>query len=383
MTWLPDATVTIGGTAYTSDVLWNASISYGRTNIWEQARASYASVEILNITDTHHTFEVNDLMVITIDNSTGTPVTVFTGRVTEIYSQAASIGSSGEAIIEKVIAVGPFAFMSRKLVGTTNYPKEYDDDRLTTILTEAGVTIDVVDTPGVYEFTARTASASDAYSLAAKYAQMAFGYIYETTDGKVGYANESHRLNDVQDNGYMLIPENYILSAGLSSNSTLNDITNDIVLSYKANATVTATDATSIALYGLQAASISTELEQTSEAQFQVDRYLLLRFKPETSLSNFTIQLDSSFLSNADRNALLAVYMGKPIQINNLPIPIVSTVYKGFVEGWNLTFNQYQAALTLTTTDSSLSIPPTRWQDVSPTQRWSDVGATIQWPDYE
>lgn len=383
MTWLPDATVTVDGIAYTGDVLWGASISYGRTNVWEQARAGYAQVQILNTTDTHHPFQISDSLVITIDNSTGTPLTVFTGTVTDISSSVSAVGSSGEAIIETLTAVGPFAFMARKIVGTIAYPKEYDDDRLDRILTEAGVTIDVVDTPGVYEFTARSASATDGYSLAATYAGMALGYIYETTDGKVGYANESHRLNDVQDNGYFVIPLNYILSQGVSSTSTLNDITNDILLSYKANATVTASDATSIATYGRQASTISTELENGAEAQYQVDRLIDLRSYPQTNLASFTIQLDSSNLSDADRNTLLAIYMGKPIQINDLPIPIVHNTYKGFVEGWTLRFNQYQAALTLTSTDSSLSIPPTRWQDVSPTQRWSDVGATIQWPAYE
>jgi len=383
MTWLPDATVTVDGIAYTGDVLWGASITYGRTNVWEQARAGYAQVQILNTTDTHHPFQVSDSLVITIDDSTGTPITVFTGKVTDISSTVSAIGSSGEAIIETLTAVGPLAFMARKVIGTSSYPQEYDDDRLTTNLTDAGVTIDVVDTPGVYEFTARSASAADAYTLAAYYAQMALGYIYETTDGKVGYANESRRLNEVQDNGYFLIPLNYILAQGLSSVSTLNDIANDIILSYKANATVTASDASSIATYGRQAATISTELEQGAEAQFQVDRYLILRSYAETNLSSFTIQLDSANLSNADRNTLLSIYMGKPIQIDNLPIPIFHNTYKGFVEGWVLTFNQYQAALSLTTTDSSLSIPPTRWQDVSPTQRWIDVGATIQWPAYE
>lgn len=383
MTWSPNATVTIDGIAYTSDVLWGASISYGRTNVWEQARAGYASVDIVNLTNTNHPFEINDSLVITLEDSDGDPVTVFTGNITDIQSTVSALGSSGEAVIERITAVAPFAFMARKIVGTSGYAKEYDDVRLDNIFTEAGVTIDVVDTPGVYEFTAAAATSQDAYSLAAKYAQMALGYIYETPDGKVGYANESRRLNDVQDNGYFVIPENYILAAGLSSNSTLNDIANDIILSYKANATKTATDATSIALYGRQAASIATELEQGVQAQFQIDRYIALRAYAQTNLQSFTIQLDSSFLTGADLDVLLNIYMGKPIEINSLPVPIVSNTYKGFVEGWVLTFNQYQAALTLTTTDSALSIPPTRWQDVSALTKWSDVGAMVQWLNYE
>jgi len=273
--------------------------------------------------------------------------------------------------------------MSRKIIGEVSYPKEYDDDRMDRILTEAGVTIDVVDTPGVYEFTARAANPTDAYTLATYYAQMGFGYVYETQSGAVGYANESRRLNEVQDNGYFTIPEDYILWSGVSSNRTLNDLINSVILTYKANATKTASDAGSIATFGIVSSKISTELEDGDEAQIQADRYITLRAIPQTNLSSFSVMLDSSYMSAGDRNVFLGMYMGKPIQILNLPNALINSVYKGFIEGWVLSFNQFQASMTLITTDSSLSIVPTRWQDVDPLQEWSDVGATVQWFQYE
>jgi hypothetical protein len=383
MSWLPNATVTVGGIDYTSETLWNVNIYYGRTSIWEQARAGYANIEILNTDDTHNLWAINNTVIIKLKDSSGVDITVFTGLLTEINNQVSQSGEIGTVIKQTLTAVAPFAFMARKVVGTSAYPKEYDDDRMLAILTECGVDIDVVDTPGVYEFTSHAANPTDGYTQAAYFAQMGFGYIYETTDGKVGYANESHRLNEVQDFGYFDIPLSYILSAGVSSNETLNDVTNDVLLSYKSNATVTATDATSIAAFGLQAASIQTELENMSEAQYQADRYVTLRANPQTNLSSFTIQLNSGFLTNADIDIFLNIYMGKPIQIQDLPNPIIHNTYQGFVEGWNLSFNKYEAALTLTSTDSTYSITPTRWQDVSPTQRWSDVGATIRWFEYE
>lgn len=382
MTWLPNATVTIGGTAYTNETLWGVSLTYGRTSIWEQPRAGYATVSIINADNTHNLFEVNDSLVIEIEDSTSSDVTVFTGVVTDISNQISASGDIGTVCIQTLTAVAPFAFMARKLVATSGYSKEYDDERLTNIFTEAGVTIDVVDTPGVYEFTAYAANPTDAYSLSSYFAQMAFGYIYETTDGKVGFANESHRLNEVQDFGYFVIPESYILASGVSSNTTLNDVVNSILLSYKANATKTASDAASIALYGIQAASVATELENGGEAQFQADRYIALRAYPQTSLSSFKVQLNTDYVTSADLDIFLGMYMGKPIQVDNLPIPIIHTVYQGFVEGWNLTFDQFQAVMTLTTSDASLSLTPTRWQDVSPSQQWLDVGASVTWPEY-
>ena len=327
--------------------------------------------------------ELNDTLVITVKNSTNTTVTVFTGKVTDVQNSVQASGSSGTAVISTVTAIAPFGQMSRAIVGTSSYPKEYDDDRITAILTEAGVTIETIDTPPVYEFTARAASPTDAYSLATYYAQMAFGYVYETTLGEVGYANESRRLNEVQDNGYMVIPKNYILWSGVASNKSLNDIVNSITLSYKANATVTASDAGSISAYGEIGSTVNTELENNSEAQYQADHYIALRAVPQTNLSSFAIALDSSLVSSADLDILLAMYMGKPIQINDLPNAVIDSVYKGFVEGWVLSLNQYQANMTITSTDSSLSIVPTRWQDVSALQKWTDVGALVQWSEYE
>jgi hypothetical protein len=383
MTWKPNGTVQINGTTYTDKTLWNVQISNGRNNILDQSRAGFASVQLLSTDGTHYNVQLNDTVVIKVEDSSAVDVTVFTGKVTDVRSDVNASGSVGTAVITTVTAIGPFGQMARKIIGDTAYPKEYDDDRMDRILTEAGVVIDVVDTPGVYEFTARAANPVDAYTLATYYAQMGFGYVYETQSGEVGYANESRRLNEVQDNGYFTIPENYILWSGVSANRSLNDLVNSVTLTYKANATVSASNAGSISTYGTVASKVITELEQGTEAQYQADRYIALRATPQTNLSSFSIMLDSSYMTNADRDVFLNIYMGKPIEILSLPNALINAVYKGFVEGWVFSFNQYQASLNITTTDSSLSIVPTRWQDVSALQKWSDVGALVQWFQYE
>jgi hypothetical protein len=383
MTWKPNGTVTINGSTYTNQTLWNVQISYGRSNVLDQSRAGFANVQLLSKDGTHYNVQLNDTMVIKLENSTGTDVDVFTGKVTDVRSDVSASGAIGTTVITTVTAIAPFGQMARKIIGESAYPKEYDDDRMDRILTEAGVTIDVVDTPGVYEFTARAGNPTDAYTLATYYAQMGFGYVYETPSGEVGYANESRRLNEVQDNGYFTIPEDYILWSGVSSNRTLNDLVNSVILTYKSNATRTASDAGSIAAYGTVASKVSTELENLAEAQVQADRYITLRANPQTNLSSFSVMLDSSYMSDADRNVFLGMYMGKPIQVLNLPNAVIDSVYKGFVEGYVLAFNSVQANMTLTTTDSSLSIVPTRWQDVDPLDEWLDVGATVQWFQYE
>jgi hypothetical protein len=384
MSWLPNAVVTVNGVDFTDKSLWNVQINYGRNTVWEQARAGYASVQILNLNNANFNFQINQNLIVTVEDSTGNPVTVFSGLVNDISNTLSNVGILGNVGVQTLTALAPFAFMARKIVGELAYPKEYDDDRISRIFTEAGVTVDVVDTPGIYELTARPADQpTDAYSLASFYAQMTLGYIYETTTGEVGFANESRRFLEVQANGYYLIPLSYILGASISSDTTLNNITNSILLSYKNNQTVTADDPASIANFGLQAATISTELEQMSQAQDQVDRYIGLRANPNTNLSTFTIPLDSSFMLPSDLDDFLAVYMGKPIEIVGLPNAILPNGYAGFIEGWQLSINEYQALLTVSTTEASLSIPPTRWQDAPALQQWEDVNPAVQWFAYE
>ena len=381
-TYDPNGTVTIDGVDFTSKSINAVSISYGRVNIWEQARAGYAQIEILVLDNANNAFEINDSVVITVEDSSGVPQTVFTGRLTDVSNSMSGVGSAGEAAIQTITAIAPFADMARRVVGLTSYPAEYDDARMLTILTESGVTIDTVDTPGDYKFAARPAGANDGYTLAALYAQMAFGYIYETTDGKVGYANEAHRNTYVGTYGYTAIPESYILWNGITSNRTLNDILNSIVLSYDAG-NVTASDPASIIAYGEISSSVSTELALVAEAQNQADRYVALRANPQTSLSSFTIALASSAVSDANRDLLINVSMGLPISITGLPVPISPTTYKGFVEGWNLSFTRHELFLSIATSDATFSLTPTRWQDVSASLIWSAVGATVTWSQYE
>jgi hypothetical protein len=250
-------------------------------------------------------------------------------------------------------------------------------------LTDSGVSIDVIDSPGVYEFTATGANPSDCYAKASYYAQMAFGYIYETRDGKVGYANESRRTADSNAYGYTVIPKNIIIGATMSSGINTYNLLNDVRLEYKANAVVTATSASSIANYGLAAADILTELEDSAQAQIQADKYISLRSTPLPVLNSFTVQLDASTITNALLDELLEVYMGKPVQLNNLPNGIHNGIFRGFVEGWNLTFSQNQAALTMNVSENSLSMAPTRWQDVNAALIWSNVDPTLEWSTYE
>jgi hypothetical protein len=383
MTWAPNPTVTIDGVSFTDKSLWNVFVSFGRTTVWEQARSGYANIGILNTNNQDFGFDMNHDVVITIDDSNGNPITLFTGKISNVSNSVQASGAKATVAIQNISALSTFAQMARSVIGDTNWPKEFDDDRMTRIFTDAGVTIDTVDTPPVYEFTSRSAEPADAYSLASTYATQAFGYIYETPTGSVGFANESRRFLSAGTNGYINIPKDYILFNGLQSQKTLSDIMNSIILSYKANAQKTSSDAVSIATYGLVAGSVTTELDKASDAQVQADRYIVLRAYPRTSLSSFTIQLDSPNVIDADIDALLDISMDTSIEIDDLPLAIKNTTYRGFVEGYSFSFNNVQVSLTFDSSDVAYSITPTRWQDVDPALIWNDVDPAVTWNTFD
>lgn len=382
MPWLPQPTITVNGVDRKSITLSDVQISYGRNSVWEQARSSYARIAIINNNSTDFTFDMNQSVSVKVKNVAGTDVTVFTGKITSVDNALAGSGSIGSSVVQTITAVGPFSQMSRKIIGTSNWGKEFDTDRMTRIFTDAGQTIDVVDSPAIYEFAVRNANPGDSYSLAATYAQQANGYIYETTTGAVGFANESRRFIDQRDNGYLVIPNNYILWGSVSSQKTLADIVNAITVT-SIGSSGTALDANSQATYGVVAGSIATELHNAADAQIQADRYITLRAYPRTSLSSFTIPVNSPNVSSADVDNFISMSVGKPIQITALPTGIKNTTYRGFVEGYSFSINQYEMIMNLITTDYTYSITPTRWQDVPATLTWAGVDSTVQWTTYD
>jgi hypothetical protein len=325
---------------------------------------------------------MDQVVVLKVKNTAGTDTTIFTGRITSVENSLAGSGTIGTSAVQTITAVGPFSKMSRKIIGKSNWSKEMDTVRMTRIFNDAGVTIDKVDTPAIYEFAARTANDIDAYTAAASFAQQSFGYIYETADYKVGFANESRRTIDANLLGYKVIPNNHILWNNVSSQKTLADILNNMTLTYNSG-TKTATDATSISAYGQVDGSIATSLHNATDAQTQADRYVTLRANPRTSLSSFTIPINSPNVNDTMRDFYIDMTMGEPINITNLPIPLKNTDYKGFVEGYSFSINQYEMILNLITSDYTYSFTPSRWQDVSGTLTWNGVGALVQWTTYD
>jgi hypothetical protein len=237
-----------------------------------------------------------------------------------------------------------------------------------------------IDRPGNYELTARSSEVIDAYSLVASLATSGLGYIYEDGQGRIGYADSTHRGQYLTVNGYVELSAAEALASGLEIATRAGDVRNAITITYKNDQVVNDSDPDSIALYGSLAQNILTSLEKAADATSQAAFYLALRAYPRANMNAITYQLGSPSVADDDRDNLIGVFMGMPVNISDLPINM-GTNYQGFVEGWAFEAGYNSLALTLYITPISYSLDAFRWNDVPASESWNTVSPTLTWLD--
>lgn len=404
--WTPDWSVSINGAGdVTNLVLSNLTITSGRTDIYSQAQAGYCSVDIINLDQTPIEIDVNDAIIIKVKDSTGTFVNLFGGDVTDVNVTVQSSGSGGINQVISIIALGALAKL-QKVVTDGVLVKDFEGNQIEDILigllsgqwneVPAAETwaaynpttdwlnaensgIGQIDTPGNYELTARNASLIDAYSLVAGLATSGLGYIYEDASGRIGYADSTHRSSYLATNGYTQVSANNAIGSGLRTSKRIGDVRNSVTIKYKANATVTATDPASQALYGQVAQIIETSIESAADASDQADFYLALRAYPQAMFRNITFPLGNPEIDDNDRDALLNVFMGLPIDITDLPTNMNNGRFQGFVEGWTFRASYNGLSLTLNVSPTAFSLQAQRWNDVSAAEAWNTLSSIMDW----
>jgi hypothetical protein len=156
-------------------------------------------------------------------------------------------------------------------------------------------------------------------------------------------------------------------------------VRNSIKITYKNNQTTSATDAASIAIYGELGQNITTSLELLADANTQAAFYLALRAYPEFMFRSITFPLASSEIDNSDRDALLNVFMGLPLDISNLPSNMLPAGFQGFVEGWTFSASKNALSLTLNLSPTAYSLQAFKWMDVPITEQWQTISPTLDW----
>lgn len=399
--------VTVGGVQYQTAILANLTITSGRTNIYEQAQAGYTNLEIINLDQSNVPIEINNSVTIELQDSTATFVPIFGGSVVEVSIAVAEVGSVDYAQRINIIALGALARLPKALTNGV-LAKKFDGDQIYDVLKNvlfdswqevpAALTwatysptttwanaqnsgLGEIDRPGNYELAARSSSRTDVYSLVSALATSGLGYIYENAQGQIGYADSTHRTNYLTANGYVELTANHALAPGLSIQQRAGDVRNSITLKYDATSTSekSASDTASIGLYGELAQIISTTLHNAADAQDQADFYLTLRAYPRFNFNNITFELTNPELDDADRDDLIGVFMGMPVEIADLPLNMNSGDYLGFVEGWTFSARYNQVSISLILSPIAFSLQAMRWNDVPVTEKWNTINPTLDW----
>ena len=405
--WNPVWLVEIDGVAYTDAVLANLVIRSGRTNIYEQAQAGYVNLQLLDVNQTAIPVSINSTIGVSIKDTSGAFVAIFGGNVVDIGLEVRDVGSSTFTQTYNITALGALARLPKALTNGV-LSKEFDGDQIYDILSEVlfgswaqvpgaltWATYDPtitwanaennglgeIDRPGNYELAARSSERIDVYSLVSALATSGLGYIYEDAQGRIGYADSTHRTNYLAANGYVDLDANHARAAGLRIQTRVGDVRNSLTIKYDATSSSerSASDADSIALYGTLAQIIETTLHNAADATAQANFYLSLRAQPQPIFSQIRFDLTNPELDDADRDNLLNIFMGEAIALNNLPLNMSSGTFQGFVEGWSFQASYNQLSVTLLLSPLAYSLQAMRWNDVPITETWTSVSPTLDW----
>lgn len=407
--WTPEYRIFINGTNATNLTLVGFTITSGRININTQPQAGYANLQVINKDNSNFDWNVNTSITVEVKNSAGSYVAIFGGRISDVSTIVKSAGGVSYVTQLNIIAVGALARLS-KAIWTKSLSQDDDGDQIFTILSDLltnswnevppaltwatynatetwanaqDVGLGNIDQPGQYEMQQRLADPIDFYSIVTQIANSALGYIYEDAYGNVSYADASHRQNYLIANGYTELDANQAIASGLRQTIRSGSVVNKYSINYgnNFNNTKTAEDLTSQGLYGLYSVSENSLLHDATDAQTVVDRYIALRAYPRPQFESITFPIQNPELDNADRDALLNVFMGQPVKIVNLPPNIYGGEFTGYVEGWTFTSTKNGLALSFFASPTEFSAAAQTWAQVNIAESWNTLNNTLQWED--
>lgn len=405
--YTPTYRIKVDGYTVTGATLSGLTITSGRTDIYSQPVAGYCNLTLIETSESAIPYEINDAVTVEVQNSAGVYVYLFGGFITDVSISVFSSGAVATSQKVNIIATGALARLNRA-VWTDNLAHEFDGDRIATLLgsvlfdawnevpvATTWATYDAtttwtnaensgygeIDTPGDYELHSQTGVNATVYALASAAATSGLGYIYEDAQGRIGYADSTHRGEYLATYGYVDLDGNHATGPGLQITKKAGDVRNSVTVSYGAtsSSSTTDSDAASISLYGQLAAQVTTTLRHLADAEAQAAFYLDIRAYPQYEMKQITFPITNPEIDNSDRDALLNVFMGQPLNIVNLPANMVDGQFQGFVEGWTWTANRNSLSLTLTVSPVAYSLQAFRWNSVPATEYWNTINPTLDW----
>jgi hypothetical protein len=405
--WSPDWKLTVAGVDYTDIAISDIAHQAGRSDIYQQPNPSYIQISFVALSGQTLPFDINDSLSLQVKNSAGIYVNIFGGDITDLTVSVGATGGIASVVEYSVLAMGSLVKLAKELYsGTISQDEDGNQiyDLLSSVLlgtwndvpaastwatysaTEtwanaANLGLGEIDQPGLYTMENRAAQVDTIYNIASIIANSAFGYLYETNNGDIGYADADHRQNYLLTNGYVDLDARHALSQGLSTITRSGDIRNDVYINYGNNfgSQKTATSATSIATYGYKAESIQSVLHSAVDAQAVADRYIAQRAFPQPAFQSITFPITNPEIDNSDRDNLLGVFMGQPLNIQNLPAQISLGEFEGYVEGWSWSTRFNELFLTINLSPVAYSQVAMRWNTTPITEAWNTLSPTLTW----
>jgi hypothetical protein len=403
----PDWKLTVGGVDYTDITISDVQHQAGRSDIYQQALPSYMQVTLVALNNQTLPFDINDSFDLQVKDSAGSYVSLFGGDLTDVTVGVLQTGAAATVVQYTLLAMGSLARLTKEIFND-NISQDEDGNQIYDILSSVllGTWNDVpaastwatynatetwanavnlglgeIDQPGLYTMSSQSNVTNTIYNVISDIATSAFGYIYEDNAGNIGYADADHRQNYLLVNGYVELDARHALGAGLSTIMRSADVRNDIYINYgnNYNQQVDATDAASIALYGYKAETINSRVHGTVDAQAIADRYIAQRAYPIPVFQSITFPITNPEIDNADRDDLLAVFMGMPVDIQNLPAQISGGDFEGYVEGWSWSTRFNELFLTINVSPVAFSQVAMRWNTTPATEAWNTLSPTLTW----
>jgi hypothetical protein len=237
--------------------------------------------------------------------------------------------------------------------------------------------------PGEYTMVSRQITDSIIYPIINQIASSALGYMYEDANGNINYADASHRQDYLLANGYTDLDASHAIASGIGVIQRQGDLSNKIIMDYgnNFNNSYTAQDLDSQAEYGLFAEQFNSYLKNAADVEDVADRLIGLRAWPRNTFQSITFALQSPEIDDADRNALLNIFMGQPVRITNLPLNILGGEFTGFIEGWSFNASVSGLSVTFLATPTEFSAFAQQWAQVNAAESWNSVLNTLEWQD--
>lgn len=405
--YTPIYKVLINNVELTDVTVANVTIQSGRTDIYQQPVAGYCQLELLNFNNDIYNFTVGTGITIEVTNSTAAFVPIFGGYISDFTIAVQQTGSLGFTTAAQITALGALSKLP-KIVDAGILSQDEDGDQIYTLLSQyllgqwnevpAATTwatynptetwanalnlgLGEIDRPGDFLMISRGSQETDIYSLCAQIANSALGILYEDANGNIGYADSTHRQDYLAANGYTTLDANHANGRGLAVTTRAGDIRNKYIINYGNNgsSSYTAEDTQSQSDYGLYGEAFLSNIKDTPDAEDFADRIIALRADPFPKFQNITFELGNPEIDDADRDALIGIFMGLPVWIQNLPINISGGSFEGYVEGWTFRASLNNLTITFNASPVNFSQVAVKWQSVNPAETWATLSPTMTW----